>query len=61
MAIAEREPSANDLTHEDTEEIDQDLPLVEQGTQPEEQAEMQDYIPQRQQASTINVKLRFAG
>ncbi len=48
VAIGEPEPSANDLTHEDTEEIDQYLPPVEQGTQPEEQAEMmQDYIPQR--------------
>ena len=48
VAIGEREPSANDLTQIDTEEIDQDLPPVEQGTQPEEQAEMmQDYIPQR--------------
>ncbi len=43
--IGEREPSANDLTHENT---DQDLPPVEQGTQPKEQAEMMpDYIPQR--------------
>ena len=28
VAIGEREPSANNLTHEDTEEIDQDLPPV---------------------------------
>ncbi len=40
VGVGDGEPSANDLSHEDTEEIDRDLPPVEQGAQPEEQAEM---------------------
>ncbi len=48
VAIGEREPSANDLTNEDKEVIDQELSPVEQGTQPEEQAGMIPYyISQR--------------